>query len=157
MNAWIVLVNRSEAKFFECDLRTQGEVRFVDKIENPKGRLRLKDIDSDRPGYAGGRGIGPGGRLERQQAPKDRILQMFSKKVAQRLEEEYRHGKFEELVIIAGPKFLGTLRQKLSKELASVVVQEIPNNITKVGSTDITERVWPTEDETTKYDQGYLN
>lgn len=158
MNAWIVLVNQSEAKFFECDLRTQGEVRFVEKIDNPKGRLKPKDLEADRPGYSGSPAGGPGGRLEKPQDPKDRIMKMFAKKVVHRLEEEHRHGTFEELVIIAGPKFLGTLRPLLSKELAAAVVQEIPNNITKVGGqAEITGRVWPNEDEATKYDQGYLN
>lgn len=158
MNAWILLVNRSEAKFFECDLRTQGEVAFVEKIDNPKGRLRLKDIDSDRPGFARNHSW-QGGRLERQQNPKDRIMQMFAKKIVHRLEEQYRRGRFEELVIIAGPRFLGALRQEMSKELASVVVQEIPSNLTKVGSTTeiISDRVYSAEEEAREFDQGYLN
>ena len=156
MNAWILLVNRSEAKFFECDLRTQGEVQFIDKIDNPKGRLKLKDIDSDRQGFSGTPGAG--GRMERQQDPKDRIMQMFAKKVAHRLDDEFRRGRFEELVVISGPKFLGTLRQYMSKELAAVVVQEIQNNIANTASnSQITQKVWPAEDEANNFDQGYLN
>ncbi len=54
----------------------------------------------------------------------------FAEDMATRLYKAAHRGRFDRLVIVAPPKALGTLRQKLHKEVASRIVAEIPKTLT---------------------------
>lgn len=54
----------------------------------------------------------------------------FAEEMADRLYKMAHRGRFQQLVIVAPPKVLGTLRQKLHKEVASRVVAEVHKTLT---------------------------
>nr|BFD59236.1 host attachment protein [Bdellovibrio sp. CKG001] len=147
MKTWIVVVNRCEAKIFVSDRRGNkgGDVQFVEKLENPRGRLKAIDIDADRPGFMPSSNI-YGGRLAKKQSPPERISEMFAKKVAARLEEARLKNAFQDLVLIAPPAFLGKVRQNFSRSLRECILREIPKDITQTATGfDLKERIWPEE------------
>lgn len=144
MKTWIVVVNRCEAKIFISDRRgNNGEVQFVEKLENPRGRLKSIDINADRPGFVNSSSI-HGGQLVKKQSPTDRVSEMFAKKVAAHLEEKRQQNVFEELVLIAPPQFLGKVRQNFSRELRECIVKEIPKDLAQTATSfELKERIWP--------------
>ncbi|UXR63998.1 host attachment protein [Bdellovibrio bacteriovorus] len=147
MKTWIVVVNRCEAKIFASDRRgNNGEVHFIEKLENPRGRLKSGEIDADRPGFVASSSI-HGGRLVKKQSPTDRVSEMFAKKVAERLEEGRQQNVFEELVLIAAPQFLGKVRRNFSRELRECIVKEIPKDLAQTATDfELKERIWPEEE-----------
>lgn len=148
MKTWIVVVNRCEAKVFEADGRhNKGEVRYVEKLENPRGRLRDSDINSDRPGFIASPNH-HGGRMAKPQSPTERIAQMFAKKVTMHLEDACRQNAFDELVLIAPPNFLGQMRAMFSRELREKVEREMPKDLgPAVTGDELKERLWPRHEE----------
>ena len=54
----------------------------------------------------------------------------FAEAVAEWLYKAAHRNRFAQLVVVAPPKVLGTLRQSLHKEVASRVVAEVPKTLT---------------------------
>ena len=108
---WIVVADRSEARFFELEKR---DLKLVSTLENPEGRHRTRE-DSDRPGRA----FDSHGRrhaFERADTP-----QRFAKEIADALTHARLAGA-RSFVLVAEPGFLGTLRAALDpKDEAQVV------------------------------------
>lgn len=63
----------------------------------------------------------------------------FCKKVMRVVQDEYHEHKFEELIIIAGPKILGDLRANMPKELKHLHIQEIHKDLTHFSKEKIEE------------------
>lgn len=144
MKTWIVVVNRVEAKVFETDGKGhKGDVKFIEKLENPRGRLKSQDINADKPGFSPGV-AGHGGTKEKAQSPTDRVSQMFAKRVSEYLEEARHANSFDEVVLIAAPQFLGRLRGMFSGPLKDAVSMEIPKDLgPAITGPDLSDRLWP--------------
>ena len=61
----------------------------------------------------------------------------FAKRISRRLETERRNGKFEELIIIAAPQFLGLLRPELSGPTRKRAVKEIAKDLVRASDAQI--------------------
>ena len=67
----------------------------------------------------------------------------FIKVIAERLEEKYRMGAFEQLMIAAAPDTLGEIRSYLSKALQAVVIAELPKELTRMPTPEIESHIVP--------------
>ncbi|MBM2714299.1 host attachment protein [Mesorhizobium caraganae] len=61
----------------------------------------------------------------------------FAEEIADRLYKLAHHGIFDDIVLIAPPLMLGTMRKKLHKEVTDKVQAEIPKTLTNRPVTDI--------------------
>lgn len=142
MKTWIVVTNRTEAKVFEFSNRKGSVVEFVTKMENPRGRLRSGDINADKPGVFLGY-WGRGTHLVKGQSPTERVAQEFAKKVSTFLEESHQKQKFDELVLISDPHFMGRLRGLMSKEVKQAIAREVIKDLGMVTAQELQNRLWP--------------
>ena len=143
MKTWIAVINRAEARFFETNSHKNGELKFLSKIENPKGRMKAIDINADRPGVYTSSATTHRGLLVKPQSPVERVSQMFALQIARFLEHHRNQNSFDELTVIVEPHYLGKIRAAFSKELAAVVTREIPKDLRKVSNEQLKERLWP--------------
>ncbi len=122
---WYVLANRTAAVFYE-DLPDQPFL-FVDRMKNPKGHLTEGQLDSDRPGSnvssAGAGTIHHG--TDRRFHHHEQVAATFARNIAMKLQTLKSEKKFDELIIVAEPHFLGLLRNELSQEVRSLVSFEV--------------------------------
>jgi protein required for attachment to host cells len=124
----IVVADRAEAVFYDAtSLRTRP--KEVARISDPDARLHDRDLVSDRPGrsyesYGGARHA-----IERENDPRHREAVRFARRIARRLDEARRKDEFEQLVVVAGPPFLGLLREEFSRPTKARVVQEIRKDL----------------------------
>lgn len=143
MRTWIAVVNRSEARFFETNFKKNGDLKFLFKMENPKGRLKSGEINADKPGYLSGSATLHGVSLTKPQSPVERVCSMFSKEIAACLEENRVLHKFDQLILFAEPHFLGILRSDFPKPLSSLIVKEFQKDLRAVSNEQLRERLWP--------------
>ena len=135
MKTWIVVINRAEARIFETNSNSnaQGDITFVMKLENPRGRLKAIDIDADRPGSSMGNGSSVHrGRKEKAQGPVERVTEMWAKELVEFLDLHRRKNDFDEINLIVEPHFLGVIRRCMNKELQNLVSREIPKELRPV-------------------------
>ncbi|TIQ38400.1 MAG: host attachment protein [Mesorhizobium sp.] len=122
---WVIVADGEKALF----LRNEGDTKYPNlqvvhemEQENPATR----EQGTDKPGrYA----EGPRSAIEEtdwHRLGKER----FADDIADRLYKLAHRGQFEEIVLIAPPRVLGEMRQKLHKEVCEKVQAEIPKTLT---------------------------
>lgn len=142
MKTWIVVANRTEAKIFEFTNKKDSVVKYVTKLENPRGRLRAGEINADKPGVFTSLST-HGTKLVKPESPTERIAQEFAKKVAEFLESEKMARNFDDMVLISDPHFLGRLRGLFTKELKQVIIREVIKDLGPVTTQELQNRLFP--------------
>jgi protein required for attachment to host cells len=125
---WIVAADSSRARILE-----QGRDKHLQEIEdlvNPEGRAQGRELNSD----AHGRFNAYGNRSRHHTAgatqdPVQHDVELFSKELARFLEKARTEHRYDSLCLVAPPKFLGLLRQDLSKEAQKLVAREIDEDL----------------------------
>ncbi len=136
----VLAAESSRAKLFKAETKA-APLKEVEDFVNPEGRLHEGDLVSDDPGEdGGGGGFGPH-QMDEEVEVHEAVAMAFAKQLAERLERERVGNGFDELVLIAPPKFLGYLRDKLSPELASLVTETIDKNLVRLPAAEIREKV----------------
>lgn len=65
----------------------------------------------------------------------------FARRVSQHLAEALQQQRFDELRIIAAPRFLGQLRKELDAHVAATVTEEINKDLVHMDNAEITRRL----------------
>jgi protein required for attachment to host cells len=123
---WVLVADSSRARIFAKNGRQpfREEAGFI----HPESRLHEQELTSDLPGSDGGNGAGQRHGKAQRVSPKRHEAITFSKQVADHLEAARSDGRFQKLLIVAPPAFLGLLREHLSPGLGALVTQEINKN-----------------------------
>jgi protein required for attachment to host cells len=67
--------------------------------------------------------------MEQATDPHEHEADTFAVEVARHIDRSHAEGNFDSLVLIAPPKFLGRLRQELSKSARNALVGELDKNL----------------------------
>lgn len=126
---WIVIANNSRARFFTAETQSSPLTEIGD-ITHQEGRLHDKEMTSDLPGKIKGEGGIGGHAFEQPTDPKKHEAEHFAHQVASYLEAAHNVHKFEQLLLVAEPSFLGLLRNQLSDQLKKLICFELDRNIT---------------------------
>lgn len=124
-NTWIVAADSSRARF----LQVAGRERLIEvaSLLNPEARMDDRDLITDaHPRF---RGTGGPGSDRQETSAQEHATDLFAKRVGNYLEKARTDHRYDELVLVAPPKFLGMLRRSLDKEVAKRVVDELPKDL----------------------------
>jgi protein required for attachment to host cells len=132
MRVNVVVADQSEARFYEIE-HAAGPLHLTGRLTDPKAHLHDRDFNSDRPGRAFDHGPIRSGRrgacghhgTEGERRPREHEALLFARQIAAALEHAHRDGRIDRLILIAGPRFLGLLREVLSKAVRALVTDEI--------------------------------
>ena len=135
MSVRIVVADESKALFYDVE-RAGATPAFVGELSDPQARLHDRDLKSDRPGRVFDHAAQPGRRGAtahhstggEHEAHKHEV-ESFARTLAHALETAHQHGDFRRLVVMAGPKFLGVLRQMLPRGVTATIVAEVPKDL----------------------------
>ncbi|MFC1589584.1 host attachment protein [Pseudomonadota bacterium] len=132
----IVVADSTCARIFTAD-SAKSPLIEIETLAHPEGRLHDKDMTSDLPGKSVG-GDGSGGHAYQNQTdPKKYELTAFAKRVADHLDSARNANKLSNLLLVAGPAFLGELRTHLSTATSEKVVFELDKNLAHQSPADI--------------------
>jgi protein required for attachment to host cells len=130
-NTWILVAHRGGARLFENKGPGKG-LNLLHDIPHPEGRLKNKDIGADKPG----RSIdshGPGRHsLSSEQEPTAHITEQFAKQLSTMLDDGRHQQLYGKLVLVAEPRFLGSLRAALSTPTAALVMATVGKDLGSV-------------------------
>ncbi|SFC05268.1 host attachment family protein [Tropicimonas isoalkanivorans] len=125
---WVLVADGEKALFLRNDLDAQDpdlNVQEEKSQDNPPTREQA----ANRPGRKADTGVQQRSAMDDtdwHELAKER----FADELADMLFKRVHSGKIERLVIVAPPKVLGELRNKMHKEVEDVVVAEIPKTLT---------------------------
>ena len=127
---WTLAADSSHARIFEA----HGMERDMEEIHgfvNPLGRAKDGELRDDAQGRFAGKGEPMHSMATRvDQAEKHR--DEFARMLTQYLEQARSEQRYNKLRLAASPKFLGMLREHLSKEVQKVVFEEISEDMSRL-------------------------
>jgi protein required for attachment to host cells len=144
---WIVAANAGRARFFS-QTRARERPEEINDMVNTASRLRNSDIESDAQGqraasksrHSVGAPTQPSG-YEPNQSPTEHQTELFARGVAASLLDAQQQGRYQRLVLVASPEFLGTLRKLLDRNVAAAVTLEINKDYSQLNPDELGEQL----------------
>ena len=134
-STYILVADNVRARIFTA-AAPASPLEEIEALAHAEGRLHDRDITSDLPGKIKGEGS-VGHAFEQPTDPKKHEADLFAHRIAHYLEDAHNANKFEQLLIIAEPSFLGLLRNCLPEQVKKSVCFELDKNITTQSADDI--------------------
>jgi len=136
---WVVVANSSAARILAAPT-PDGALEELECYAHPASRMRDQDIASDRPGSVMSAG---GGRhaMENEVGPKDQEAVRFAEQLAARLNDARAAGEFDQVILVAGPRFLGLLRERLGPQVENVVASTVDKDLAKLSLPEVRRRL----------------
>jgi protein required for attachment to host cells len=138
MRLRVLVADRSDATFFDVD-HFHEELQFAGHLDDPEARLHERDLTTDRPGRKFDHGPLQGGRRGAtahhgaggEPHVHDHEAELFARRIAEALSLAHQQSHFDRLVVIAPPRFLGTLREALPGPLHATIAAEIAKDLVR--------------------------
>lgn len=125
--AFVALAERSSARFFELENHDVDSMKELPHLTNPDGRLKEGDI------IVGSLGSSSHGNSQHtmttETSATDTVALRFANDVAEMIRRARLDGSYDHAVVIAGPAFLGMIRDKMSSEEEKFVKHTVAKNI----------------------------
>jgi protein required for attachment to host cells len=122
---WVIAADASRARVLQ--VASRNKLAEVTRLDNPEGRMRDRDLITDA--YPRNRGAGGPGSDPQQTSPVEHATDRFVKRIGDYLEKARTAHRYDELVVIAPPQLLGSLRKELGKEVGRLVAEELPKDL----------------------------
>jgi protein required for attachment to host cells len=136
---WVLVAHRSGARLFENAGRGKG-LSLVQDLPHPEGRLKSGEINSDRPGRSYSSSSGGGGMARHGFGKDDATVEVaahFARELAGLLDRGRTEKRFDQLVLVAEPSFLGNLRASLTTPTAAAVSATLDKDLGQVSEHDL--------------------
>jgi protein required for attachment to host cells len=120
----IVVADQAEAIFYDVP-SLEARPKEVGRISDPLAHKHDRDLVSDRPGRAY-ESVGHARHaIARENDPRQQEAVRFARRISCRLDDALHRDEFDELLVVAGPPFLGLLRKEISDQVRRRVVHTI--------------------------------
>ena len=136
-NTWIVAADSSRARVLQVSDRDRKLVE-IDDLTNPAGRMDDRELTTDATPRFGR----PGSDREEPSA-REHETELFAKRVGEYLDHARTEHRYDELVILAPPKFLGLIRKKLGKQVEKLVTDQVPKNLAWIDARELERYLEP--------------
>jgi protein required for attachment to host cells len=112
---WIIVADEAQAIFYTRNARRSPLLELL-SLENETGRKKTGDIISDRGGRSfDSFGTGRHAMAAEKADPKKHAATAFAKRIAERIGKATHDGRCRGYALIAAPRFLGMLRDAVSR------------------------------------------
>lgn len=132
---WIVAADASRARVLQVADRER--LIEVENLLNPEGRLQNREVTSDASGRFPGKDRPGGHSSDDETHSVDHLDELFAKRVGEYLDKARNDHRYDELVLVAPPKFLGMMRRKLGKEVEKLVADDLPKDLSWFNAREI--------------------
>ena len=125
---YVVVADNVHARIFTVKTLS-SPLEEIETLTHLEGRLHDREMTSDFPGKIKCNGK-MGHAFEQRTDPKQNESDKFARQIANYLEDAHNTNKFNQLLLIAEPSFLGLLRKNFSQPIRKLVALELDKNIT---------------------------
>lgn len=128
----IVVADGSRARLFTRSARNQPLV-LTDSHDNPAARQKTRELVTDGPGKTQ--------TSDPLSSPGEIEEDRFAKRLAAQLARGAHEGQFERMILVASPRFLGSLRAELPRTARERVSLELAKNWTALSPMQIQQQL----------------
>jgi protein required for attachment to host cells len=132
---YIMVADSGLAKIYKSSAALDA-LQLVYEQANPAGRKIRSELDADRPGIqrnsiGGTHGLGGDSDTHRHES------ELFARELCNFLQKEHQDGRYDNLMLVAPPHFLGYLRQHLGKECQQILGKTVNKDLVRSSTEDI--------------------
>lgn len=110
----------------------------MSELDNQAGRLKNAEINTDRPGFSSSSGPGPGGHsMTPAETAHDHVAANFAREIAELLQRGRNEQRFNQIVLVAEPRFLGMMRGTLDNGTLNMVRGTVGKDLAHVAFHDL--------------------
>ena len=125
---WVVVADSAAARFFVAPT-PMSDLEERQDLVDPRARLALREIDTDRPGRAFDRAGEASHPMSPEVDASRTALKRCARTIANEIETARKAGRLERLVLVADPRLLGELRDCLTPDGRRLIVRELGKNL----------------------------
>jgi protein required for attachment to host cells len=136
MNALIIVADAVRARIFRTKkgLKNLTEQEDVIHVES---RRRNGELDAGAAGRTGDQAS----TLDSRTSTKEREERAFARQLGRHVKELYNQDRFEELILVAAPRFLGMLRESLPTPVDKLESRAIPKEVIQLSPAELAEYI----------------
>jgi protein required for attachment to host cells len=140
---WILLASRSRARLFQRAAPLDVPELLSD-LSHPEGRFKNQELDTDRPGmtYASWGGGGPSA-MPASESAKEHDAKQWAATIVQGVSVARKRGEYDQLLVVAEPRFLGYLREAMDGATTESVVGWVHKNLDQEEGRELWEHLGP--------------
>lgn len=135
-STWILVAHRGGGRLYSRD-GTNDDLVPISRIDHAAGRLRAGDLSSDRVGRSKESMNQTRHGVGEDQDPTEHEASVFAKQLAATLETGRIEHRFDRLVLVAEPRFLGLLKAELSRPTALLITETIDKDFAHLTDREI--------------------
>jgi len=135
---WVVVADEAIARFMQVRPEDHG-LDPVEEVTDPDAHASGADLRRDAYGRRGMTVTSSAGEAE-----KHKEAGAFAASVAERLQQALQEARFERLILIAAPRFLGLLRKALSPAVTALIHRELDKDLIHESHEELAARLRPT-------------
>jgi protein required for attachment to host cells len=139
-NTWILVADRSRAKIFHAVPETHPPYMILAEFEHPESRQKAQEAESDSPGRVQLRGASRSA-VEPHTDRAHLTAQHLASELIDCLKSACQERRFEKLVVVAPPLFLGTLRAMYTPQLQQKILLEVSKDLVGLKDADLQLRL----------------
>lgn len=145
---WILVADASRARLFKY----AGFGAALEELaawQHPKSRARNSELMADRPGRVAQSHAGPhpghGSRsgMEPDLSARDQEHVHFARELAAELAKGLHSKAYGQLVLVANPEFLGTLRHVSDEQVLKHTIASVDKDYTALPTRDLEDKLKP--------------
>ena len=143
MTAWILVGDASRAKLLSAELR-EDEWSQIEAFDHPEGREPGHEIGMQAPAGRTIKSKEKGARhtaLEPHTSPREAEAERFARQLGKYLEDAVARRRFDFLVLVPPPRFLGQLQKALGRQAAKLVRQVIDKDLSTLEPRELRDRL----------------
>jgi protein required for attachment to host cells len=136
---WFVIADGASARML-C--RTEDGFAPVSALASVDAHHESSDLGTERPGRSvesGGSGVRHA--IEPRSDRHEKAKLDFAHEVAETVNEAAEHGRFTALVLVALPKTIHAIKEKLNAHAAARLVAELPHDLVKLPENELRDRL----------------
>lgn len=150
VSTYVLVADGGTARLFRAKREDKPlALEEVVVLVRPSAHVKRQALVSDRTGRVFARAgrattgsrAGARGGADSDYDPQDIEVDRFARRIVRRLDDERRSGELERLHIVAEPRFLGVLRDKLSKPTRGLVQDEVALDMIHAKTAEIARKV----------------
>jgi protein required for attachment to host cells len=134
-----VIADGGRARFVERD--DMGEFRTIASFVSSEAHQRSHDLGLDRPARVKESANTARHAVEPRRDLHNAAKEDFVKQVAGEIDAEHGRKRFDKLVLVAPPRVLTELKEKLSKAMTELAGDSLQKDLTKVPDHDLGEHL----------------
>lgn len=136
MTTWVLVADTRRARIFQADTHALANLQEIHTLLHPQDHRhsssgadpRRRVFESDTSAHHA---------AEPRTAPRELDARNFAREIASFLQRECDNRAFDDLVVVAGPRFMGTLRDALGDRLAALVIRQQTKELTALPAADL--------------------